>query len=62
MAIADASELSSCAFPEVLECRKYRIDSDPFIATSLNSEKIFQYTDRTISAADKIKQLTFKVR
>ena len=33
-AIADAGESSSCGRPVVLECGKYRLDSDPFIATS----------------------------
>ena len=60
--IADAGASSSCGRPEVSECVKYRLDSDPFIATSRKSDKIFQYAGGKISAADKIKQLTFKVR
>ena len=53
--IADAGASSSCSHPEVYECGKYRLDSDPFIATSRKSDKIFQYAGGTISAADEIK-------
>ena len=61
-AIADAGASSSCGRPEVSECRKYRLNSNPFIATSRKKNKIFQCAGGTISAADKIKQLPFKVR
>ena len=43
------------------ECRKYRLDSEPFITTSRKSDKIFQYAGGTIAAANK-KKLTFKVQ
>ena len=59
---SDASASSSGGRPEVLECVKYRLDPDPFIATSRKSGKIFQYAGGTIAEVDKIKQLTFKVR
>ena len=51
-----------CGRPELSECRKYRLDSDPLISTSLKSDKIFQYAGGTISAANEIKQLPFEVR
>ena len=60
--IADDGASSSCSRPEVLECGKYRLDLDPFIATILKSDKILQYVGGTIAAADEIKQLTFKVQ
>ena len=43
------------------EFGNYRIDSDPFIATSRESEKTFQNAGGKISATDEIKQLTSKV-
>ena len=42
-AIADAGASSSYGRPEVLECRKYILNSDPFISTSRKPDKIFQY-------------------
>ena len=54
-AIADAGASSSCGHPEVLECGKYILDSDPLIATSRKSGKIFQYAGGTIAEAHKIK-------
>ena len=44
------------------ECGKYRLDSEPFIATSHKSDKIFQYAAGTIAAADKIKKLSFNLQ
>ena len=61
-ATSDASASSSGGRPEVSECGKYRLDSDPFIATSHESDKIFQYAGGTIAEADEIKQLPFKVQ
>ena len=46
----------------MLECVKYRLNSEPFIATIRKSDKIFHCAGGTIAAVDKIKQLTFKVR
>ena len=61
-AIADAGASSISSRPEVSECGKYRLDSDPFIATSRKSDKIFQYAGVAIAAADKIRQLPFKLQ
>ena len=38
-AIADAGASYSCGCPELSECGKYRLDSDPFIANSRKSGK-----------------------
>ena len=51
-ATSDASASSSGGRPEVLECGNYRLNSDPFIATSRKSGEIFQYAGRAIAAAD----------
>ena len=60
MAKVDAGASSRCSRPEVLECKKYRLDSNSFIATNHKSNKIFQYADGTIAAAEE-KQIPFKV-
>ena len=49
---ADAGASSSYGRPEVLECGNYRLNSDPFIATSRKLGEIFQYAGRAIAAAD----------
>ena len=60
-AIADVGASSICDRPEVLECVKYKLDSDPFMDTSCKSNKIFQYYGGTIAVANKIKQLIFNI-
>ena len=54
-AILDAGASSSCGHPEVSECGKYRLNSEPFITNSHKSNKILQHAVRTIAAAEKIK-------
>ena len=43
-----------------MECTKYRLDSNSFIATNHKSNKIFQYADGKIAAAEE-KKIPFKV-
>ena len=54
-ATADDGALASCGRPELSVRGNYKLDSDPFIATSRKSDKIFQYAGGTKAEFDEIK-------
>ena len=60
--IADAGASVTCGKPEVSECGRIRLDSNPFIPTTRKSKKILQYGGGSLAAADQIKQLPFNMR